>query len=89
MGYNKMEPMEGYPQVKVSKHEKVNNQVGEMMWQVFKRSKLTKAQLAHTLGWTEHRLMQVFSGDKTITTFEMVHIAGALGYRFDLSLARL
>lgn len=82
MGYNMMEEMEGNSGILVSKHERFNNRVAEMLWELFKKSDYTKTQLASILGWTEHRLMMVMSGDKTITTFEMVHVAGALGKSF-------
>ena len=69
-----------------SKHIKYNEQVAEMLWNLLKQSKYTKEGLAERLDITERQLMNVMSGDKTINIYDMVHVAGALGYKWEFNL---
>ena len=71
-----------------SKHIKYNEQVADMLWQLLKQSKYTKGELAERLGITERQLMSVVSGDKTINMYDMVHVAGALGYKWEFKLVK-
>ena len=71
-----------------SKHIKYNEQVADMLWNLLKQSKYTKGELAERLDITDRQLMMVMSGDKTINMYDMVHVAGALGYKWEFNLVR-
>ena len=88
MKYEKMETNEYHDFYLESKHIKYNEQVADMLWKLLRQSKYTKGELAERLDITEGQLMQVMSGDKTINTYDMVHVAGALGYRWEFNLVK-
>ena len=70
------------------KHIKYNEQVADMLWELLKQSKYTKGELAERLDITERQLMMVMSGDKTINIYDMVHVAGDLGYKWEFNLVK-
>lgn len=74
---------------KESKHVRYNEVVADMLWDTLKNSKYTKNELAARLGWDEHHLGMVLSGDITINTYHMVHVAGAMGYEFKFKLVKI
>lgn len=86
MKYEKMVASEHHDYYLESKHIKYNEQVAEMLWNLLKQSKYTKEGLAERLDITERQLMNVMSGDKTINIYDMVHVAGALGYKWEFNL---
>lgn len=88
MKYEKMEANEYRDFFLESKHIKYNEQVADMLWKLLKQSKYTKGELAERLDITERQLMWVMSGDKTINTYDMVHVAGALGYKWEFNLVK-
>ena len=88
MKYDKMTANEYHDFYLESKHIKYNEQVADMLWQLLKQSKYTKGELAERLDITERQLMNVMSGDKTINTYDMVHVAGALGYKWKFNLVK-
>ena len=59
-----------------------------MLWKLLKQSNYTKEELAERLDITERQLMNVMSGDKTINIYDMVHVAGALGYKWEFNLVK-
>ena len=71
-----------------SKHIKYNEQVADMLRKLLRISKYTKGELAEGLDITERQLMNVMSGDKTINIYDMVHVAGALGYKWEFNLVK-
>ena len=75
--YDKMEAMEYYDDILQSKHVVPNEKVGDMLWQALLNSPFTKGELAERLDWSLHKLMMIMSGDDTIDTYDMVHVAGA------------
>ena len=88
MKYDKMTANEYHDCYLESKHIKYNEQVAGMLWKLLKQSKYTKGELAERLDITERQLMQVMSGDKTINMYDMVHVAGALGYKWEFNLVK-
>lgn len=88
MKYDKMTANEHHDFYLESKHIKYNEQVADMLWDLLKKSKYTKGELAERLEITERQLMMVMSGDKTISTYDMVHVAGALGYKWEFNLVK-
>ena len=88
MKYDKMTTNEYHDFYLESKHIKYNEQVADMLWQLLKQSKYTKGELAERLDISEEKLMKVMSGDKTINTYDMVHVAGALGYKWEFNLVK-
>ena len=88
MKYEKTEANEYGDFFLESKHIKYNEQVADMLWNLLKQSKYTKGELAEGLDITERQLMNVMSGDKTINIYDMVHVAGALGYKWEFNLVR-
>ena len=88
MKYDKMEANEYGDFFLESKHIKYNEQVADMLWQLLRLSKYTKGELAERLDITERQLMWVMSGDKTINIYDMVHVAGALGYKWEFNLVK-
>ena len=88
MKYEKMEANEYGDFFLESKHIKYNEQVADMLWNLLKQSKYTKGELAERLDITERQLMRVMSGDKTINIYDMVHVAGALGYKWEFNLVK-
>lgn len=88
MKYDKMAASEHHDYYLESKHIKYNEQVADMLWNLLKQSKYTKGELAERLDITERSLMWVTSGDKTINTYDMVHVAGALGYKWEFNLVK-
>lgn len=71
-----------------SKHISTNDKVANILWKALQNSKYTKAELAERLDWDLHTLMMVMSGDKTINMYDMVHVAGALGYKWEFNLVK-
>ena len=71
-----------------SKHISTNDKVADMLWKALQDSKFTKAELAERLDWDLHTLMMVMSADKTIDIYDMVHVAGALGYKWEFNLVK-
>ena len=88
MKYDKMTANEYHDFYLESKHIKYNEQVADMFWNLLKQSKYTKGELAERLDITDRQLMMVMSGDKTINMYDMVHVAGALGYKWEFNLVR-
>lgn len=88
MKYDKMVVNEYKDFFLESKHVKYNEQVADMLWELLKESKYTKGELAERLDMTERQLMWVMSGDKTIDIYDMVHVAGALGYKWKFDLVK-
>ena len=88
MKYDKMTTNEYHDFYLESKHIKYNEQVADMLWELLKQSKYTKGELAERLDITERQLMMVMSGDKTINMYDMVHVAGALGYKWEFNLVK-
>lgn len=88
MKYSKTEANECHDFYLESKHVKYNDLVADMLWKALQDSKYTKGELAERLVWDLHKLMMVMSGDKTINTYDMVHVAGALGYKWEFSLVK-
>ena len=88
MKYEKMAASEHHDFYLESKHIKYNEQVADMLWNLLKQSKYTKGELAEGLDITERQLMNVMSGDKTINMYDMVHIAGALGHKWEFNLVK-
>ncbi len=88
MKYDKMTANEYHDFYLESKHIKYNDQVADMLWELLKQSKYTKGELAERLDITERQLMNVMSGDKTINIYDMVHVAGALGYKWEFNLVK-
>lgn len=88
MKYEKMAASEHHDFYLESKHMKYNDQVADMLWQLLKQSKYTKGELAERLDISEEKLMKVMSGDKTINMYDMVHVAGALGYKWVFNLVK-
>lgn len=71
-----------------SKHISTNDMIADMLWKALQDSKYTKGELAERLDWDLNRLMMVMSADKTIDTYDMVHVAGALGYKWSFNLVK-
>lgn len=88
MKYDKMEANEYTDFLLESKHIKYNEQVAGMLWKLLKLSKYTKGELAEGLDITERQLMWVLNGDKMINIYDMVHVAGALGYKWEFNLVK-
>ena len=88
MKYEKMTANEYYDFYLESKHIKYNEQVADMLRKLLRLSKYTKGELAERLDITEGKLMNVMSGDKTINMYDMVHVAGALGYKWEFNLVK-
>lgn len=88
MEYDKMAASEHHDFYLESKHIKYNEQVADMLWNLLKQSKYTKGELAERLEISEENLMKVMSGDKTINMYDMVHVAGALGYKWGFNLVK-
>ena len=88
MKYEKMTASEHHDYYLESKHIKYNEQVADMLWNLLKKSRYTKGELAERLDITERQLMNVMSGDKTISIYDMVHVAGALGYKWEFNLVK-
>lgn len=88
MKYEKMADSEHQYFYLESKHIKYNEKVADMLWQIFKQNKYTKGELAERLDISERQLMMIMSGDKTINMYDMVHVAGALGYKWEFKLVK-
>ena len=88
MKYEKMEANEYGDFSLESKHIKYNEKVASMLWKLLNQSKYTKGELAEGLDITERQLMNVMSGYKTIDMYDMVHVAGALGYKWEFNLVK-
>ena len=88
MKYEKMEANEYGDFFLESKHIKYNEKVADMLRKLLMLSKYTKGELAEGLDITERQLMNVMSGDKTINIYDMVHVAGALGYKWEFNLVK-
>lgn len=86
MKYGKMEKSEYHDFHLESKHVKYDTQVANILREALRYSKYTKEELAERLDWDLHRLMMVLSGNKTIDIYDMVHVAGALGYKWKFNL---
>ena len=87
--YDKMEALEHYDGALVSKHIRYNDLVADMLWDKLKQSPCTKGELAERLDWDLHRLMMILSGDDIIDIYKMVHVAGALGYKWEFNLVEI
>ena len=88
MKYEKTEANEYGDFFLESKHIKYNEQVANMLRDLLKQSKYTKGELAERLDITERQLMWVLNGDKMINMYDMVHVAGALGYKWEFKLVK-
>lgn len=86
MEYNKMEVNEYADFFKQSKHIKVQQDFCDMMWEALQNSPYTYGELAARLDWEVNYFMMVITGDKTIDFYEAVHLAGALGYKLEVSI---
>lgn len=86
MEYDKMEVNECADFSKQSKHIKVQQDFCDMMWEVLQNSPYTYGELAARLDWELNYFMMVITGDKTIDFYEAVHLAGALGYKLEISI---
>ena len=86
MEYDKMEVNEEAGFFKQSKHIKVQQEFCDALWSALLKSPYTKGELAERLGWDLHRLMMVMTGDDTVDFYEAVHVAGALGYKLEVSI---
>lgn len=72
-----------------SKHVKYNDIVADILWKALHHSPYTENELAEILDWDKHRVMMILSGDDTIDIYDMVHVAGALGYEFRFGLVKI
>lgn len=86
MGYDKMEVNECADFFKQSKHIKVQEDFCDMMWEALQNSPYTYSELAARLDWELNYFMMVVTGDNTIDFYEAVHLAGALGYKLEVSI---
>ena len=89
MEYDKMEVNEYADSFKQSKHIKVQQDFCDMMWKALQNSPYTCGELAARLDWELSYFMMVISGDKTIDFYEAVHLAGALGYKLEISIKEI
>ena len=72
-----------------SKHIRVQEDFTEAIHKALLKSPYTKGELAERLSWSLERLAAVMSGYKTITFYEAVHVAGALGYELKVSIKEI
>lgn len=86
MKYDKMEVNEYADFSKQSKYIKVQEDFCNMMWEALQNSPYTYGEVAARLDWELNYFMMVITGDKTIDFYEAVHLAGALGYKLEVSI---
>lgn len=83
---NKYEFMQQNNFFSESRHIRVQQDFCDALWSALLKSPYTKGELAERLGWDLHRLMMVLTGDDTVDFYDAVHVAGALGYRLEVSI---
>lgn len=86
MKYDKMEINEYADFFKQSKHIKVQEDFLSAIELALKNSTYSKGELANRLDWSLGRLNNILSGDFNINFYEAVHLAGALGYKLEISI---
>ena len=86
MEYDKMEVNEYADLFKQSKHIRVQEDFLEAIDLALKLSPYSKGELASRLDWSLGRLNNALSGYFNINFYEAVHLAGALGYKLEISI---
>ena len=89
MKYDKMEVNEDADFFKQSKHIKVQEDFCNAIWEAIQMSPYTCGELASSLDWELSYFIRIITGDKTIDFYEAVHLAGALGYKLEVSIKEI
>lgn len=71
---------------KQSKHIKVQEDFCNAIWEAIQSSPYTCGELAARLDWELSYFITIITGGKTIDFYEAVHLAGALGYKLEVSI---
>lgn len=89
MKYEKLHKSEYNDFFLESNHIEVQNDFTDLIWSALQNSPYTRGELAERLDWDLGRLNMILSGDDTIDFYEATHLAGALGYQFEVSIKEI
>ena len=88
MRYDKMEVNKYADFFKQSKHVRVQEDFIKEIERLLERSPYTKGELAERLGWDMDTLNLILADRGTLDFYEAVHLAGALGYKIEVSIKK-
>ena len=87
--YEKTEKTELNDFFSESKHVRYNDIVADMLYKALHHSPYTENELCEILGWDKERVIMILHGNDTLDMYDMVHVAGALGYEFRFQLVKI